>query len=64
MAASDSSTASFDWHPARLLRDQDDVDDFALLVLNQPLRNGAHLRKLWKNCMWITAQGASCDPES
>ena len=51
MAMSDSSTASFDWHPARLLRDQDDVDDFALLVLNQPLRNGAHLRKLWKKCM-------------
>jgi thiamine pyrophosphokinase len=40
---------SFEWHPARLLRDQDDVDDFALLILNQPLRNGAHLRKLWKN---------------
>jgi thiamine pyrophosphokinase len=45
------SSPPFEWYPARLLRDQDDVDDFALLVLNQPLRNGNHLRKLWKNCV-------------
>ncbi|KAM5354148.1 hypothetical protein ACJ41O_000798 [Fusarium nematophilum] len=40
---------TFDWRPAKLLQDYNSSQDFALLILNQPLRNGANLRKLWKN---------------
>ncbi|EFY99461.1 thiamin pyrophosphokinase family protein [Metarhizium robertsii] len=43
------STAQFEWHPAKLLEDNAGLQDFALLVLNQPLKNGAILRRLWKN---------------
>lgn len=39
----------FEWHPAKLLQDEDSFQDFALLVLHQPLRNSAILRRLWKN---------------
>jgi thiamine pyrophosphokinase len=46
-----SEAASVEWHPARLLQDHnDDSQDFALLILNQPIRNVAGLRRLWKNC--------------
>lgn len=45
------SAAQFEWHPAKLLEDNAGLQDFALLVLNQPLKNGAILRRLWKNCM-------------
>lgn len=44
----------FEWHPAKLLQDDDNLQDFALLVLNQPLKNGAILRRLWKNGMYST----------
>lgn len=40
----------FEWRPAKLLQDYNAPQDFALLVLNQPLRLGSSLRKLWKNC--------------
>jgi thiamine pyrophosphokinase len=40
----------FEWHPAKFLRTQDPSPEFSLLVLNQPLRNGNNLRKLWRNC--------------
>lgn len=43
------STKEFEWHPAKLLEDHDNSQEFALLVLNQPLKNGATLRRLWKN---------------
>lgn len=42
----------FEWHPAKFLRTHDPSPDFALLVLNQPLRNGNILRKLWRNCAY------------
>lgn len=44
----------FEWHPAKLLQDHDSFQDFALLVLNQPLKNGSILRRLWKNCKYYT----------
>ncbi|KAJ4165453.1 hypothetical protein LMH87_007085 [Akanthomyces muscarius] len=44
-----ASSEVFEWHPARYLQTSEPVDDFALLVLNQPLKNGINLRKLWKN---------------
>ncbi|EFY86590.1 thiamine pyrophosphokinase, putative [Metarhizium acridum CQMa 102] len=47
------STAKFEWHPAKLLEDNAGLQDFALLVLNQPLKNGAILRRLWKNSQVI-----------
>lgn len=40
----------FEWQPNRFLQD-DRSQSFALLVLNQPLKNGSNLRKLWRNCM-------------
>jgi thiamine pyrophosphokinase len=40
----------FEWQPNRFLQDQHS-QNFALLVLNQPLKNGSNLRKLWRNCM-------------
>ncbi|KAK7398407.1 thiamine pyrophosphokinase [Neonectria punicea] len=39
----------FEWRPAKLLQDYNVPQEFALLVLNQPLRSGGNLRKLWKN---------------
>lgn len=41
--------AEFQWNPARLLQEEDNQDRYALLVLNQPLKNSANLRRLWKN---------------
>jgi len=45
-----ASAESVEWHPAKLLQGRDVAPDFALLILNQPLRNGINLRKLWRNC--------------
>lgn len=56
------TTAPFEWRPARLLQDQDreDKQDFALLILNQPIRNGANLRRLWKNSVLrVAADGGA-----
>ncbi|KAG6060375.1 hypothetical protein E4U17_004554 [Claviceps sp. LM77 group G4] len=50
----------FEWHPAKLLQDDDNLQDFALLVLNQPLKNGAILRRLWKNArVRVAADGGA-----
>ncbi|KZZ87059.1 Thiamin pyrophosphokinase, eukaryotic [Moelleriella libera RCEF 2490] len=50
----------FEWHPAKLLQDEDSFQDFALLVLHQPLRNSAILRRLWKNAqLRVAADGAA-----
>ncbi|KAF4437762.1 thiamine pyrophosphokinase [Fusarium acutatum] len=43
------ASKSFEWRPAKLLQDYNIGQDFALLILNQPLKNGVNLRKLWKN---------------
>ncbi|KAL4725640.1 thiamine pyrophosphokinase [Fusarium chlamydosporum] len=40
---------TFEWRPAKLLQDYNIGQEFALLILNQPLKNGVNLRKLWKN---------------
>lgn len=51
-----------DWYPARLLRERPPTDEgdesaikeqskFALIILNQPLRDVPTLKKLWENCM-------------
>ncbi|CAM1510920.1 Fc.00g084330.m01.CDS01 [Cosmosporella sp. VM-42] len=54
------STESFEWRPARLLQDYGSPRDFALLVLNQPLKNGVTLRKLWKNsAVRVAADGGA-----
>ncbi|KND87085.1 Thiamin pyrophosphokinase 1 [Tolypocladium ophioglossoides CBS 100239] len=51
---------SFEWHPAKLLQDQDGTNEFALLVLNQPLKNGITLRRLWKNSsLRVAADGGA-----
>ena len=39
-----------EWRPAQMLQGRDVAPDFALLILNQPLRNGVNLRKLWRSC--------------
>ncbi|UPL03832.1 hypothetical protein LCI18_014766 [Fusarium solani-melongenae] len=43
------ASQTFEWRPAKLLQEYDSPQDFALLILNQPLKNGVNLRKLWKN---------------
>lgn len=54
------STKEFEWHPAKLLEDHDNSQEFALLVLNQPLKNGATLRRLWKNAkLRVAADGGA-----
>lgn len=54
------ASQTFEWQPAKLLQDQDSTSDFALLVLNQPLKNGANLRKLWKNAtLRVAADGGA-----
>ncbi|PHH84457.1 hypothetical protein CDD83_1909 [Cordyceps sp. RAO-2017] len=52
---------TFEWHPAKLLQDQESSPNFALLVLNQPLkRNKNHLRRLWKkSSLRIAADGGA-----
>jgi hypothetical protein len=42
---------TYEWRPAKLLQDYNAPQDFALLILNQPIRHNNNLRKLWKNCM-------------
>jgi hypothetical protein len=39
-----------EWRPAQMLQGRDVAPNFALLILNQPLRNGVNLRKLWRSC--------------
>ncbi|ATY60713.1 thiamine pyrophosphokinase, putative [Cordyceps militaris CM01] len=55
-----TSSPVFEWHPARYLQASDLADDFALLVLNQPLKNGTSLRKLWNNAsVRVAADGGA-----
>ncbi|KAH7163380.1 thiamine pyrophosphokinase [Dactylonectria estremocensis] len=55
-----ASQQAFEWRPAKLLQDYNVPQDFALLVLNQPLRLGSNLRKLWKNSsMRVAADGGA-----
>lgn len=37
-----------EWRPARLISDEKTGNDFALLVLNQPLNNIELLKTIWK----------------
>lgn len=43
-----------EWYPARILQaradGEDGPDPFALIILNQPLRDVSTLKKLWNNC--------------
>jgi hypothetical protein len=43
-----------EWYPARILQARAEGEDgpntFALIILNQPLRDVPTLKKLWKNC--------------
>lgn len=50
----------FEWHPARYLQSSELADDFALLVLNQPLKNGVNLRKLWNHCESLNPGPGPC----
>jgi hypothetical protein len=43
-----------EWKPTRLLQSREIAPEFALLILNQPLRNGINLRKLWRNCTGVS----------
>jgi hypothetical protein len=43
------SETTIEWQPAKLLQDQESPSEFALLVLNQPLKNSTNLRRLWRN---------------
>ena len=42
--------AAFEWHPSKFLLGLE--SDYALLVLNQPLKNSITLGKLWRNGMF------------
>lgn len=54
------ASPSFEWYPAKLLQDQDSSSDFALLVLNKPLRNNTTLRRLWTNSsLRVAADGGA-----
>lgn len=49
-----------EWYPARILQGRTEGEDvpnttgspnsFALIILNQPLRDVSTLKKLWENC--------------
>ncbi|OAA69126.1 Thiamin pyrophosphokinase, eukaryotic [Cordyceps fumosorosea ARSEF 2679] len=55
-----ASSPAFEWHPARYMQASELGDDFALLVLNQPLKNGTTLRKLWNNsAVRVAADGGA-----
>jgi len=41
------SSKCSEWNPARLLSDRESPETFALLILNQPLKDSTRLRKLW-----------------
>lgn len=45
-----SADSIIEWRPGKVLQSRDVAPEFALLILNQPLRNGVNLRKLWRNC--------------
>ncbi|RDA84172.1 hypothetical protein CP532_3907 [Ophiocordyceps camponoti-leonardi (nom. inval.)] len=50
----------FEWHPAKLLQAKECSPDFALLVLNQPLKNSNDLRRLWNNAsLRVAADGGA-----
>ncbi|KAL7794453.1 thiamine pyrophosphokinase [Trichoderma ceciliae] len=50
----------FEWQPNKFLQDHRGSQSFALLVLNQPLKNGSNLRKLWRNSsLRIAADGGA-----
>ncbi|EJP65061.1 hypothetical protein ACQRIT_006464 [Beauveria bassiana] len=50
----------FEWHPTRYMQPSELGDDFALLVLNQPLKNGINLRRLWNNAaVRVAADGGA-----
>ncbi|KAF5020233.1 hypothetical protein F66182_7750 [Fusarium sp. NRRL 66182] len=54
------ASKNFEWRPAKLLQDYNISQDFALLILNQPLKNGINLRKLWKNSsLRVAADGGA-----
>lgn len=49
-----------EWKPAKLLQSREIAPEFALLVLNQPLRNSNNLRKLWRNSsLRVAADGGA-----
>ncbi|KAL7923761.1 thiamine pyrophosphokinase [Trichoderma austrokoningii] len=49
----------FEWQPYRFLQDHDG-QNFALLVLNQPLKNSSNLRRLWRHSSFrIAADGGA-----
>jgi len=49
-----------EWRPAQVLQGRDVAPNFALLILNQPLRNGVNLRKLWRSSsLRIAADGGA-----
>ncbi|KAJ9137537.1 Thiamine pyrophosphokinase [Pleurostoma richardsiae] len=55
----------FEWHPARLLQGRPAAphgggDQFALVILNQPLRDLATLERLWQNSLYrVAADGGA-----
>ncbi|ROT36089.1 putative thiamine pyrophosphokinase [Sodiomyces alkalinus F11] len=44
-----TTSSTFDWNPATLFLDGSFLSQFALVILNQPLRNGETLDTLWDN---------------
>ncbi|RDA92680.1 hypothetical protein CP533_3728 [Ophiocordyceps camponoti-saundersi (nom. inval.)] len=54
------TSRTFEWHPAKLLQAKECSPDFALLVLNQPLKNSNDLRRLWNNSsLRVAADGGA-----
>ncbi|PFH57179.1 hypothetical protein XA68_15408 [Ophiocordyceps unilateralis] len=54
------TSRTFEWHPAKLLQERECSPEFALLVLNQPLKNGNDLRRLWNNSSFrVAADGGA-----
>ncbi|KAI5456985.1 thiamine pyrophosphokinase [Mariannaea sp. PMI_226] len=55
-----ASPQAFEWRPAKLLQDYNAQQDFALLILNQPIQQGNNLRRLWKNsAVRVAADGGA-----
>ncbi|KAI0127209.1 thiamine pyrophosphokinase [Xylariales sp. AK1849] len=49
-----------EWHPARLLQSSQKDQDFALIILNQPLDDHQTLNQLWQNSSYhIAADGGA-----
>lgn len=58
--SSSQEQRSYEWRPAKLLQDFNATQDFALLILNQPIRHNNNLRKLWKNsALRVAADGGA-----